>query len=144
MEEVSIACEQYEIEKPIIFSLINIESGFNKNAVSNKGAIGLMQILPSTAEEISQKIAIKSFDLKNEKDNILFGTFYFSQMMERFDDLTLALCAYNAGPTNVSNWLKSEKYSPDGKILTDIPFLETRGYVEKFYKNYKYYSKKIK
>ncbi len=141
-EEVALASETYDVEKAVIFSVINIESHFNKNIVSPKGARGLMQVMPTTASAVADEIGMGDFDLTHPEDNILIGTAYLASMIERFENLELALCAYNAGPTNVANWLKNEDYSKDGVTLEKIPFEETRNYVSKFNKNYRYYSTK--
>lgn len=103
-----------------------------------------MQVLPSTAEEIARELNFENFDLKNPGDNILIGTYYIGQLTKKFNNLETALCAYNAGPTNVSNWLKDETKSEDGESLKKIPFKETENYIKKFRKNYKYYSHKFK
>lgn len=142
-EEVQLSAETFDVDQSVIYSVINVESGFNKNAVSIKGAQGLMQIMPSTAQELALELKIEDYDLKNPEDNIFLGSYYLSKLNERFDNLDTALAAYNAGPTNVSNWLKDERYSDDGKTLKEIPFAETKNYLEKFYTNYKYYSKKV-
>ena len=141
-EEVEAACESFSVDKAVVFSVINVESGFRKNAKSSKGAQGLMQIMPSTAAEMAKKCGMQEFDLFDEKDNITLGTFYLSSLLNRFDDLTVALCAYNAGPAKVEAWLKNEEFSFDGKSLKKIPFSETKNYILKINKNLKYYSKK--
>lgn len=143
-DEVENACEIYDVEKAVIFSMINIESHFDSKALSSKGAVGLMQIMPATAKSVADKNDIAIFDLTVPQDNVLIGTCYISELLDRFEDLETALVAYNAGPTNVSNWLKNEKYSKDGKILTKIPFKESKQYLEKFRKNFAYYKEKIK
>lgn len=143
-EEVTAACEKFGMDKAVVFSVINIESHFNADAVSKKGAVGLMQILPSTAEELAVSAGLEEFDLKAPKDNILLGTCYLSQLSKKFDCLETALCAYNAGPANVTTWLKEEEKSEDGKTLKSIPFAETRGYIKKFRRNFKYYSHKLR
>lgn len=142
-EEVSSACERFDVDEAVVFSVINIESHFRKDVLSKKGAVGLMQVMPSTAEEIAKDIGIEEFDLTNPKDNILIGTYYVSQLSNKFECLETALCAYNAGPTNVSAWLKDVDKSEDGKSLKKIPFAETSGYIKKFRKNFKYYSHKL-
>ena len=142
--EVSSASERFDVDKAIIYSVINIESHFDKNALSNKGAVGLMQIMPSTAEELAKELNIEDYDLKNPHHNILIGTYYINKLCKKVENLETALCAYNAGPANVSLWLKDEQKSLDGKTLQNIPFLQTKNYVEKFAKNFKYYSHKIK
>lgn len=141
-DEISVASQKYDVEEAIIYSVINIETHFRKDAVSSKGAVGLMQVMPATAEELAQGNA--QFDLKVPADNINLGTCYLSKLISRFEDLETALCAYNAGPTNVKNWLADERYSDDGKTLKKIPFTETRDYVQKFWRNYKYYMKNYK
>ena len=143
-EEIDVCCKKYDVDPAVVFSLINIESHFNKNAISSKGAVGLMQVMPTTAKGISKDVGKQEFDLFDAQDNIEFGVCYFAQLQDRFGDLHLALCAYNAGPTNVSNWLKNEKYSTDGKTLSNIPFSETENYLKKFERNFRYYSTKIK
>lgn len=138
-DEIAAASEEYGVEQAVIYSVINIESHFNKNAVSSKGAVGLMQVLPSTAQEV----AGQDVDLTLPAQNIAAGTKYISKLIIKFDDLNTALCAYNAGPTNVAAWLKNPEYSDDGKTLKRIPFAETSGYIQKFQKNYKYYKSKV-
>ena len=141
-EEVAFACEKFDVEKAEVFSIINIESGFNCNAKSNMGAVGLMQLMPKTASEMAQKLGLASYDLEDAGDNILIGTYYFKLLKNRFQDERVALCAYNAGPTNVTAWLSKEEYSDDGKTLKKIPFKETREYVLRFERNLRYYSTK--
>ena len=101
---VHSASVNYGIDENVIYSIINIESHFNKNAKSAKGAVGLMQILPTTAQDISS-----NFDLYEPSDNINIGTYYLSSLLSRFDNMETAICAYNAGPTNVTKWLNNEK-----------------------------------
>lgn len=143
-EEVFASSEKYDLDPAVVFSMINIESHFRENAVSPKGAVGLMQVMPSTAEGIKTAVGKNEYDLFWAEDNIEFGSFYLSQLYKRFDNLQVALCAYNAGPTTVSGWLKDERYSEDGKSLKEIPFEETKNYLKRFEKNFKYYSSKIK
>ncbi len=142
-EEISYASQTYGVDEVVIYAVINTESRFNKDAISSKGAVGLMQVLPSTAEELAVACGLDEFDLQNPSDNIIIGTYYISKLYERFEDLETALCAYNAGPTNVKNWLENEEYSDDGVTLKYIPFEETRGYIQKIQKNLKYYTKKL-
>ena len=143
-EEVSVACKRFDVDEAVIFSVINIESHFNPKTISKKGAVGLMQVLPSTAGEIASEIGLVGFDLTNPQDNILVGVYYIRQLSNRFENLETALCAYNAGPANVNAWLKDSGKSDDGKTLKKIPFAETNGYIKKFRKNFKYYSAKLK
>ena len=145
-QEIIYYANNYNMDSGLIASVINTESNFDKNAKSSKGAIGLMQIMPSTAEWVANKIGLE-FDEKelyNVNYNIEIGTYYLSYLKSYFNDERLALCAYNAGIGNVKNWLNNKDYSLDGKTLKIIPYQETKNYLNKVYKNYHYYKNKYK
>ena len=125
--------KKYNIQEELVFAVINAESRFDKNAISNKGAIGLMQIMPETGQWLSEKLKLGDFSeemLYTPEINIQLGCYYLGYLLEKFNDEKLALCAYNAGTTNVYRWLDNDKYSLDGNIHT-IPFKETNKYVKK-------------
>lgn len=143
-EEVDFASGKFLLDKAIVYSVINIESNFNKDAISSKGAVGLMQIMPTTAKELAIDLGLSEYDLKNPQHNILLGSCYLSRLLKKFENVETALCAYNAGPTNVNNWLTNEKYSDNQQTLKEIPFLETKNYIAKFKTNFKYYKQKLK
>ena len=138
--------KEFSIPSYIIASVINVESSYDEKAVSSKGAVGLMQIMPSTAEWISKLLGKEYSDenLLEANFNIEIGTYYLSYLKNYFKSEELALCAYNAGQGNVKNWLNNTEYSQDGKTLIKIPFEETKNYLNKVYKNYHYYKNKYK
>ena len=133
----------YDIPDELVFSVIKAESNYDKFAKSKKGAMGLMQIMPSTGEWASQKIAIEGFtpELLFMPDvNIEIGCFYLSYLLDLYSDNTQnALAAYNAGPANVDKWLLDTNYSKNGKTLDKIPFDETDDYVKKVMRSIKIY-----
>ena len=130
--EVSSVCESTKISKNLVLAIIKTESSFDKDKVSSKGAIGLMQIMPSTATYVCDMyFAGESFDLKNQRENILIGVTYLNYLLEKFADKKTALCAYNAGEGRVLDWLKNINYSLDGKRIDKIPYKETSSYVKK-------------
>jgi len=93
---IRTAAERYSLDSKLIRSIIKIESGFNPYAVSKKGAMGLMQLMPETAEEMEVGSPFKA------RDNIMGGSRYLRKLLNQFDgDLRLGLAAYNAGPNRV-------------------------------------------
>lgn len=119
----------YNLEPSLVFSVINTESGFNTNAVSRSNALGLMQIMPTTAEYIAKELNLKDYDLFNPKDNIDIGCWYLRKLLNKYNNQNTALCAYNAGSGNVDLWLNNKDFSEDGINLKSIPFKETKNYV---------------
>ncbi len=118
---------QKDVPPDLIAAVIYSESHF-RDQTSHAGARGLMQITPSTAKVIEQLSGGQTFkfdDLADPDINIRYGTFYLHYLIQKFDDNEIAaLAAYNAGETNVAAWGGSSL------SLDDIPFPETRDYVE--------------
>jgi peptidoglycan lytic transglycosylase len=116
-----------DVPADLIAAVIYNESRF-RDQTSHAGARGLMQITPSTArviESLSGGQTFKFDDLSDPDINIRYGTFYLHYLIQKFGDNEIAaLAAYNAGETNVADWGGSNL------TLDDIPFPETRGYVE--------------
>ncbi len=138
-EYVFYYSDYYGLDRALVFSIIKVESSFDKNAVSQAGAVGLMQITPSTAEYVSKLSGEKEYNLTNEDTNIKFGCFYLKYLFDRFNERDTVICAYNAGEGNVNTWLKNKEYSKDGKTLLNVPFAETKEYRAKIHKSYKKY-----
>ena len=133
---------KFSVDENLIFATIKVESNFNEKAVSSAGAIGLMQIMPKTAEFIAKNLGENSsYDLTDYKTNIKFGVYYLSYLLKKFPLKATAICAYNAGEGIVSNWLKDSRYSRDGKSLEYIPYKETREYLVKILSTEKKYEK---
>ncbi len=137
--------DMYDVDEYLVYSIIRSESNYTKDAVSNKGAIGLMQIMPDTGMWVAEKLKIENFtpeDLFDTEKNIMIGVWYFKYLLDKFNgEVSLAVAAYNAGPTNVNKWLSQEEYSEDGQQLDVIPFEETRKYEQKVMNNYAMYKR---
>lgn len=117
----------------VIASVINTESSFNRKAVSDRGAVGLMQILPSTAEWVCDKIG-EEYDYNKlfiADFNIKVGSHYLAYLINKFNNLSTAIVAYNAGEGTVGKWLKISEYSNNGVSLEIIPYKESKDYLNK-------------
>ncbi|NLA74899.1 MAG: lytic transglycosylase domain-containing protein [Deltaproteobacteria bacterium] len=119
---IEAASEKFSMEPSLIKAVIKAESGFDHNAVSSKGAQGLMQLMPGTASDMEVD------DPYNPEKNIFGGTKYLCKMMEKFkNDVRLALAAYNAGPDKVDQY-------------KDVPpYKETKTFIERVMKYYDQY-----
>lgn len=140
-QEINQVCISFDIPQPLFYALVNTESGFNPKAKSNAGAIGLTQLLPTTAEYICIKnnLDYANYDLYSAYDNLYIGAMYLRYLFNRFENRYSALCAYNAGETVVRAWLNDEQYSYDKVCLYNIPYAETRNYINKIQRDEKVY-----
>ncbi len=126
--------------KALVDSVINQESGGRVDAVSSKGALGVMQLMPDTARQMAQELGVH-FNLnrltRDADYNKQLGTAFLGKMLERYDgEQALALAAYNAGPARVDEWLERNGDPRLGQISTSawvrqIPFKETRDYTSR-------------
>lgn len=134
---------KYQIEENMIYAMIKVESKFNQNVVSKAHAKGLMQIVDSTAMEVSEKIGIENFSpsMLYEPDvNIEIGTKYFKMLLDKYDDVRLALIAYNAGQGNVDKWINNGDIS-DEQSYYNLPYKETTVYWQKVLREYNAYKR---
>ena len=116
---------QYELDPALLAAVIYRESKFDPDARSSSGAIGLMQLLPDTAEGIALYTGGTRFevdDLYDPEINVRYGSFYLRRLLNKYGDVRLALATYNAGQANVDGW------RAEGR--EEIPFPETREFVE--------------
>ena len=135
IEIVEKYSEEYDLAASLVFAVIHAESRFRPDAVSKKGAGGLMQIAEITADWAANELPLTDFngaDIFDPEINIKIGCWYLSKLNKQFGGVTeTVLAAYNAGSGNVSSWLKDDRYSDDGRVLRFIPFGETRLYIKK-------------
>jgi soluble lytic murein transglycosylase len=138
-EYVEKYAKEYELETAIIFAIIKNESNFNKDISSSKGAIGLMQIMEQTGQEVANRLRMENVDLSNAQTNIQIGTKYFSELYKKYENTELALAAYNAGTGNVDKWIESGLIESSGENVENIPYKETNMYVRKVIQSEKIY-----
>jgi soluble lytic murein transglycosylase len=136
---------KYDLDPLLVAAVIKAESNFEPRAVSVKGARGVMQIMPETGEWIAKQMGIKGFqaaDMERPSVNIKLGCWYLANLFKEFQgDPVLVLAAYNGGRGNVRQWLAEKRWSGNKSTLEQIPFPETRQYVDKVLKNHRIYRK---
>jgi len=112
VEQVS---RRFGVDSDMIYAVIRTESAFDPMAISDHGAMGLMQLLPSTAREVAAQLNIRWTDermLWDPMTNIQMGTFYLSTLLTRFDSVEVALAAYNQGPNRIAALRASQTALP--------------------------------
>ena len=131
--------ESYGVDTSLAIAVIKAESKFQPAVRSHRGAVGLMQLMPETAEWIAWQIGEEDFftaRLEEPELNIRYGIWYLAALEREFDgNDVLALAAYNAGRGNVHEWIKKNRWPVDFNDITAIPYSETRNYVTTVLKN---------
>lgn len=122
----------HNLDPALVAAVIFHESGYDEDNTSRAGAIGLMQLMPATAQWIaSHKGAnIELSQLNDPETNVEYGCWYLRYLLDRFGDQQVALAAYNAGAENVERWLETAR--ADGRpfeYTQDIPYHETSEYI---------------
>ncbi len=132
-EYVEKYAEEYGISEILLYSVINTESGFDKNAVSSANARGLTQITEDTFDWLLMKTGEEyTFDdLFEPEISIKYGAYFLSLLQKEYAITETVAAAYHAGMGNVSSWLGNPEYSDDGQHLKKIPISDTAHYVDK-------------
>lgn len=135
-EEINKYAQEYKQSPYLFLSLIREESHFNNNAQSSAGAIGLVQLMPATANFI-EKTALDNESIK--QNNVKIGLKYYKYLTEMFEGNDyLAILSYNAGPGNIKKWLNDPFIKSDeiDEFIENIPYLETKNYIKKILSSY--------
>lgn len=135
----------YEMDPFLVASIIRVETNFKTGRESKKGAVGLMQLMPDTAKWALEKAKLPDVSLERLKEepssNIELGTWYLSTLSRQFDgNRTAVIAAYNAGPGKVQSWLDEGRWDGTEASVKDIPFGETRHYVQRVIYYYDQYT----
>ena len=134
---------EYGVDKDLMCALIKTESGFNPEAVSKVGAIGLTQMMEDTFEWTKKKMGDKDTqyqDLKDPETSIKYGTYLMSLHLTEYGNTEVALAAYHAGRSNVNKWLGDGTISLEGKV-EKLPIDATQHYIKKVMIAYRVYQK---
>ncbi len=130
---------QAGLDPMLIEAMVFAESSSRSGVVSHKGAVGLMQLMPSTAREVGARLGMRNLDaamLRDPELNLRLGIEYFAWLVERHDSIELALAAYNAGPTRVSKWKRDHPALSPTRLLEEVAYKETRTYVARVLDRY--------
>ena len=133
-EYVTIYAEKYGVPQTLVYAVIRTESDFESGAVSGAGAVGLMQLMPSTFKWLTDDMLFEHLEsgmLYDPETNIRYGTYCLSYLYDRYGRWDLALAAYNGGLGNVDEWLEDDRYADGEGGLKRIPFKETRQFVSR-------------
>lgn len=130
-EAIQESADRHEVSPYLIAAVIEAESGWDPEARSAVGAVGLMQVMPSTAEELARRGMVDARryddgDLNDPETNIEYGAAYLRYLVERYHEIETALAAYNAGLANADAWARQ-----GGDIRERIDFPATRHFVLK-------------
>ncbi len=128
-EPIATSAQRHRVNPYLVAAIINSESSWDASAKSSQGAVGLMQVLPSTAEQLARwkKVDATRYPpsrLSDPEVNIEYGTAYFRYLVERYHEIETALAAYNAGLRRADTWVKA-----GGNIRDAIEYPETKHYV---------------
>jgi TolA-binding protein len=143
LPQIKKFAEEQKIDPLLVISLIKQESSFDPTATSVSGALGLMQLMPTTA--VDTVSGISRHELLASETNLKTGNLYLAQLLNRFQgNIVYATAGYNAGPGAVNRWIRS---TPQGRPMLEfieaIPYKETREYVSAIIRNYYWYANRV-
>ncbi|MFD0712312.1 lytic transglycosylase domain-containing protein [Paenibacillus sp. GCM10027626] len=135
-EDIRISAKNYGVEPQLIAAIIRAESNYQTGKVSKKGALGIMQVMPDTAEWIVEQgkfTGVTMDKLHNRADiGIELGSWYLQKLNQQFKNNKIAvIAAYNAGPGTVKRWLSEGQWDGKQDTVSNIPYGETRHYIQK-------------
>ncbi len=144
-DQVKEMASKTNLPSSLIYSIMKQESAFNEKARSHADAMGLMQVIPRLAKQLSRKFEIpykSDDDLYDPNINIQLGSYeLMEQVKKQNGQLTFVAAAYNAGPNALSNWLKNRKREDILEFIEEIPYDETRTYVKLIARNKLFYER---
>ena len=141
-EYVEKYAKENNVDPLLIYAIIKAESNFDDEAVSGRGATGLMQLMDNTAKEVATNESIEyvsNDSLHDPETNIRIGVKYFADLIAIFQNEAISLAAYNAGMGTVQGWIDDGIIEADGSDIENIPYNETNMYVRKILKDYDIY-----
>ena len=123
-------CEKYSIPTELVKSIIRVESKGDPDAISSKGAIGLMQVTPIAEKDVIQRFKHEPGDLSDPEYNINTGIAYLRILFDKYDNqIYYILAAYHAGPTKVNEWKRKNPGKTPEQVIQTHAYDETKQYI---------------
>jgi soluble lytic murein transglycosylase len=141
-DEIARVAQNAAVPADLLQALMREESALDPRALSSTGALGLTQLMPSTARALARKLKIRGYEtgrLFEPQMNIRIGGTYLGELYAKFQHPALALASYNAGPGAVAGWLRARGSLPLDSFVEEIPIEETRGYVKRCLRSFAAY-----
>ncbi|HHU32098.1 MAG: lytic transglycosylase domain-containing protein [Zhaonellaceae bacterium] len=142
-ESILSHANEFSLPPNLVVAVARVESKFRPNAVSPRGAKGIMQLMPETAQWIASQMNIdyKEDRLFDPDYNIRLGCWYLAYLLHDFQgSLPAALAAYNSGKSRVKQWISNKIWDGSLDTLSQIPYKETRDFVERVVHDLKMYN----
>lgn len=130
-EQIEPLAKEWGLPAWLLYTLVWSESAFKPSVKSPAGAVGLAQLMPSTALEMARRLKLAEPDLTNPAHNLRLGTYYYAQLYRNYESALKAFMAYNAGPARVRKWVKEFARYPAELFTEVLPIAETRKYIRK-------------
>lgn len=143
-DDIIIQAERAGLDPKLVLAVAKVESNFSAEAVSPVGAIGVMQLMPNTAEWLAERNGedFSADSLYDPVYNIKMGTEYLHFLLDYWDwDVDKAIASYNAGQSKVAEWLNNGTWDGTSANAADIPYEETRAYLRKVLDVYQRYNR---
>ncbi|UOF92668.1 lytic transglycosylase domain-containing protein [Fodinisporobacter ferrooxydans] len=143
--EITTVAKEMHADPLLVAAIIRTESKFDEHDVSHAGAVGLMQLMPKTADWIAKQAGFSDYhvqSLAQREVNIRLGSWYINYLVKMFKgNEYAAIAAYNSGPNRVKEWLQSGRWDGTLAGLDHVPVGETRHFVQRVTYNYNIYKK---
>ncbi|MBM7564086.1 lytic transglycosylase domain-containing protein [Paenibacillus sacheonensis] len=135
-EAIVSSADTYELDPHLVAAIIRVETNYKPEAVSRKGAVGIMQLMPDTANWAIKKGGFEDITAesvaKRPEAGIEIGSWYLGELNDQFEgSMVKVIAAYNAGPTTVNRWLSDGTWDGEIGTVDQIPYGETRHYVQR-------------
>ena len=128
ISDVERLAEEQDLNVPVVLAVVREESSFNPAVVSLAGAVGLTQLMPSTAEEVAARLGLDRMDLKDPIVNLRIGLRHLAGLRSSTGSLSKTVIAYNAGLGRLRSWERELKRLPGELFVEAVPYEETRFY----------------